>query len=122
LHARSVAAAAIDGMTGELVEARLALSQEAVTAWLAGLPGPVAVVYEAGPTGFALGGQHEHGEVRSMGETAQAPIRTLAGALSRAGRPDTSSPTLVHSLNTGASPRMSDRPGSGICRITHESA
>lgn len=54
VHARSVAAAAIDGVTGELVQARLAPSEQAVTAWLAGLPGPVAVVYEAGPTGFGL--------------------------------------------------------------------
>jgi transposase len=54
VHARSVAAAAIDGVTGELVQATLAPSEQAVAAWLAGLPGPVAVVYEAGPTGFGL--------------------------------------------------------------------
>ena len=27
---------------------------EPVAGWLAGLPGPVAVLYEAGPTGFGL--------------------------------------------------------------------
>jgi transposase len=54
VHARSVAAAAIDGVTGELVQARLTPSHEQIQAWLAGLPGPVAVAYEAGPTGFGL--------------------------------------------------------------------
>jgi transposase len=54
VHARSVAAAAIDGVTGELVQAKLTPSHEHVQAWLGGLPGPVAVAYEAGPTGFGL--------------------------------------------------------------------
>jgi transposase len=54
VHARSVAAAAIDGVTGELVQARLTPSHEQIQSWLADLPGPVAVAYEAGPTGFGL--------------------------------------------------------------------
>ncbi len=54
VHARSVAAAAIDTTTGELFRQRLVASNEAVIDWLAGLPGPVAVAYEAGPTGFGL--------------------------------------------------------------------
>jgi transposase len=54
VHARSVAAAAIDGVTGELVQARLTPSHEHIRSWLADLPGPVAVAYEAGPTGFGL--------------------------------------------------------------------
>jgi transposase len=54
VHARSVAAAAIDGVTGELVQARLTPCHEHVRSWLQGLPGPVAVAYEAGPTGFGL--------------------------------------------------------------------
>ena len=54
VHARSVAAAAIDGVTGELFQARLTPSHEHIQAWLADLPGPVAVAYEAGPTGFGL--------------------------------------------------------------------
>jgi transposase len=54
VHARSVAAAAIDGVTGELFQARLTPSHEHIRSWLAGLPGPVAVAYEAGPTGFGL--------------------------------------------------------------------
>jgi transposase len=54
VHARSVAAAAIDGVTGELVQARLSPSHEEIRSWVRGLPGPAAVTYEAGPTGFGL--------------------------------------------------------------------
>ena len=54
VHARSVAAAAIDTTTGELLKERLVPSNEVVIDWLRRLPGPVAVAYEAGPTGFGL--------------------------------------------------------------------
>lgn len=54
VHARSVAAAAIDGMTGELFQAKLTPSVEDVRAWIDRLPGPVAVAYEAGPTGYGF--------------------------------------------------------------------
>jgi transposase len=54
VHARSVAAAAIDGVTGELFQTKLTPSHEHIRSWLQDLPGPVAVAYEAGPTGFDL--------------------------------------------------------------------
>ena len=54
MHARSAVAAAIDGETGELVRARLSPSHEEIRSWVNALPGPVAVAYEAGPTGFGL--------------------------------------------------------------------
>jgi transposase len=54
VHARSVVAAAIDGVTGEVFRARLTPSHQEISGWLAALPGPVAVSYEAGPTGFGL--------------------------------------------------------------------
>jgi transposase len=54
VHARSVVAAAIDGVTGELIQSRLTPSHEHIRCWLKDLPGPVAVAYEAGPTGFGL--------------------------------------------------------------------
>ena len=54
VHARSVVAAAIDGVTGELFQRRLIPSHEQIRSWLDDLPGPVAVAYEAGPTGFGL--------------------------------------------------------------------
>src|SRR4051794_14481103 len=54
VHARSVSAAAIDGVTGELFRQRLVPDSRVVIDWVRGLPGPVAVTYEAGPTGFGL--------------------------------------------------------------------
>jgi transposase len=54
VHARSVAAAAIDGVTGELFQTKLTPSHDHIRSWLGDLPGPVAVAYEAGPTGFGL--------------------------------------------------------------------
>jgi len=54
VHARSVAAAAIDGVTGELFQTKLTPSYEHIWSWLSNLPGPIAVAYEAGPTGFGL--------------------------------------------------------------------
>ena len=54
VHARSVAAAAIDGVTGEVFQTKLTPSYEHIRSWVSDLPGPVAVAYEAGPTGFGL--------------------------------------------------------------------
>jgi transposase len=54
MHARSVAAAAIDSVTGEVFQARLTPSYDDIRSWMSRLPGPVAVAYEAGPTGFGL--------------------------------------------------------------------
>jgi transposase len=76
VHARSVAAAAIDGVTGELVQARLTPSHDQIRSWVGGLPGPVAVAYEAGPTGFGL----------CRGLTA-AGIRCVVAAPSKLQRP-----------------------------------
>jgi transposase len=54
VHARSVVAAAIDGRSGEVFRARLTPSHAEVIEWVGKLPGPCALVYEAGPTGFGL--------------------------------------------------------------------
>ena len=54
VHARSVVAAGLDGDTGEVFERRLSPDPGEVLAWVSSLPGPVRVVYEAGPTGFGL--------------------------------------------------------------------
>lgn len=51
LHARSVHAAAIDVMSGELTRLRFRGGVEGPVAWLLSLPGPVRACYEAGPTG-----------------------------------------------------------------------
>lgn len=54
VHARSVVACGLDGETGEVFERRLTPDHREVLEWIRGLPGPVAVTYEAGPTGFVL--------------------------------------------------------------------
>jgi transposase len=54
VHARSVVACGLDGDTGEVFERRLTPDHGEMMAWLDDLPGPVAVTYEAGPTGFGL--------------------------------------------------------------------
>jgi transposase len=76
VHARSVSAAAIDGRTGELFKQRLVPDQRVVLDWVRGLPGPVAVTYEAGPTGFGL--------ARAL---AAAGIRCEVAAPSKISRP-----------------------------------
>ena len=45
---------ALDGETGEVFQRRLTPDHREILEWLRGLPGPVAVTYEAGPTGFGL--------------------------------------------------------------------
>lgn len=57
VHARSIAGAAIDMSTGEVLTRRLAPGTAEVLAWLEELSsghGPLAVAYEAGPTGYGL--------------------------------------------------------------------
>jgi transposase len=54
VHARSVAAAAIDGQTGEVHRRKMTPDHREILAWIMSLVGPVRVVYEAGPTGFGL--------------------------------------------------------------------
>src|SRR5699024_7695563 len=72
VHARSVAAAAIDGDTGELFERRLSIDPDEITSWIWSLPGPVAVAYEAGPTGFGL---HRHLQERGVRCVVVAPSK-----------------------------------------------
>ena len=54
VHARSVAACGVDDRTGGMFRARLCPRPEALLGWLQELPGPVAVVCEAGPAGYGL--------------------------------------------------------------------
>ena len=57
VHARSVVACGLDGVTGELFERRLTPDHDELLGWLRRLPGPVEVTYEAGPTGYGLARQ-----------------------------------------------------------------
>jgi transposase len=54
VHARSVVACGIDGHSGEVWERRLTPDHPGIVEWVRSLPAPVAVSYEAGPTGFGL--------------------------------------------------------------------
>jgi transposase len=54
VHAAQTHAAILDLSTGELRGVKLRLAPVEVVDFLAGLPGPVQAVYEAGPTGFGL--------------------------------------------------------------------
>jgi transposase len=54
VHARSVLAVTMDAQSGEIRTCRLAGETGKVVEFCAGLPGPVRVAYEAGPTGYTL--------------------------------------------------------------------
>jgi transposase len=54
VHAAKVVACAVDSESGEMTVHRLPGETEATVAFCSGLPRPVRVAYEAGPTGFCL--------------------------------------------------------------------
>ena len=54
VHARSVLAVTLDADSGELRSARLPGESAKVVEFLAKLPGPTRVAYEAGPTEYGL--------------------------------------------------------------------
>ncbi|MCA1679242.1 MAG: IS110 family transposase, partial [Actinobacteria bacterium] len=54
VHARSVLAVTVDGVSGETRMRRLPGKTSEVVQFCAALPGPTRVAYEAGPTGYGL--------------------------------------------------------------------
>lgn len=66
VHARSVIAGVLDAETGEVFARHLPAQPEAIIAWLEQQPGPVAVAYEAGPTGFRLARMLDAAGVRCL--------------------------------------------------------
>ncbi|MFD4421797.1 hypothetical protein ACFWN7_09865 [Agromyces sp. NPDC058484] len=105
VHARSVRAAVLDTITGEVIEAKLPPDSVEIVDWVAGIAqqhGPVHAAYEAGPTGFGLarkllaagigctgrGAVEDHPAGRGQGQDRRAG-RVTAGAAAadeRAGR------------------------------------
>jgi transposase len=75
VHARSIHAAAIDSMSGELTRAKFACVQDTV-AWLAARSGPVRACYEAGPTGYGL---YRAALAAGIGIEVIAPSKTPRG-------------------------------------------
>ena len=53
VHAWSVVGHALDGLTGEVWQRKLSPDPEGILVWVSGLPQPVRVAYEAGPTGLS---------------------------------------------------------------------
>src|SRR5665647_3352765 len=53
VHARSVQAGVLDGLTGEVKSLAVPVATKALVAWVCAQPAP-AVTYEAGPTGYEL--------------------------------------------------------------------
>lgn len=78
VHARSVVAAAIDGVTGEVFRARLTPNNEQVVGWVRSLPGASVATYEAGPTGFGLARAMAAAQIRCV-VAAPSKIRRSAG-------------------------------------------
>jgi transposase len=76
VHARSVVACAVDDGASGVRTQRVSPKTEAVLDWVLALPGPVAVAYEAGPTGFGL--------ARALGA---AGVRCVVVAPSKLERP-----------------------------------
>ncbi len=54
VHARSVKAGLLDGLTGEVRSLAVPATTAALVAWVCAQPGPQAVACEAGPTGYEL--------------------------------------------------------------------
>jgi transposase len=76
VHARSIVGCGLDTVSGQVARRRLTPTFEGVSSWLAELPAPVAVAYEAGPTGFVLARQ-----------LTAAGIRCVVAAPSKLQRP-----------------------------------
>jgi transposase len=76
VHARSIAGCGVDTVTGQVTRQRLVPTGDAVLGWLHRLPAPVAVAYEAGPSGFGLARQ-----------LAAAGVRCVVAAPSKLQRP-----------------------------------
>jgi transposase len=76
VHARSIVACGLDTATGQVTRRRLVASSVAVLDWLRELAGPVAVAYEAGPTGFGV-----------ARELTAAGVRCVVAAPSKLQRP-----------------------------------
>jgi transposase len=76
VYARWVVGCGLEGETGRVFERRLTPEHREVLAWIATLPPPAVVRYEAGPAGF--------GVVRSL---ARAGIECVVAAPSTVQRP-----------------------------------
>jgi transposase len=77
VHATKIVAAVLDAESGQLQSFAMGGESVAAAAFCAGLPGPVRVTYEAGPTGYGLArelaGQGVECVVAAPGKIPRAP-------------------------------------------------
>jgi transposase len=66
VHATKLVAAVLDAETGELQHFRMTADVSKAAGFCAGLPGPVRVAYEAGPTGYGLARELSKREVECV--------------------------------------------------------
>jgi transposase len=74
VHARSVRAALLDGLTGEVRSLDAPVPTKKLVGWICAQPAPQAVAYEAGPTGYVLARALDGAGVRCV---VAAPSRIL---------------------------------------------
>jgi transposase len=74
VHARSVRAGVLDGLTGEVRSLVAPVPAKELVGWIRAHPAPQAVAYEAGPTGYVLARALQGAGVRCV---VAAPSRIL---------------------------------------------
>jgi len=99
VHARSIEAAALDVLTGELTRRRFAGDGQALLRWLGSLPVPVSACYEAGPTGFGL---YRAAQAAGIGCEVIAPSKTPRAAGDRVKTDRKDAELLLRLLMAGA--------------------
>jgi transposase len=101
VHARSVVAEGVDWQTGQVFSQRLVPANGEVLAWVGRLPGPVAVTYEAGPTGFGLARAFQAAGIRCV-VVAPSKLERPGGDRVKTDRRDAR--RLAHLLHIGELP------------------
>jgi transposase len=114
VDARSVVAAAIDSVAGELFQTRLTPSHEHIRSWLRDLPGPIAVADEAGPTGFGLSRSLIAAGIRCE-VVAPSKLQRSSGD-----RVKTDAKDAVHLASNGRSPARQHERTAGARRSSPE--
>jgi transposase len=99
VHARSMHAAAVDVMSGELTRWRFGGDLETPVAWLRSLPAAVWACYEAGPTGFGL---YRAAVAAGIGMDVVAPGKTPRGRSERVKSDRKDAELLARNLMAGS--------------------
>jgi hypothetical protein len=96
VQARSIVGGVLDTVTGEVWSLRLPPATDAVLSWVGSLPGPVAVAYEAGPTGFGLARALERPGAVCGGRAVQAGTPARGSGQDRPARRRAAGPVAAH--------------------------